>query len=252
MNRFIPAIAVVAALGAIGYQSINTQEAYAQKPMMTKGEVQAIVKEYLVENPQVVVDALEAYRAKQEKEAEEKAKKAIEDNKTELFEMPTVPSVGPVDADIVIAEFFDYHCGYCKRMLPVIAKLLEEDKKVRVVFHELPILSKDSKQAAKAALAVFQLKPDVYFDYHSKLMNTPGKYTLEMLTEEAVKRGVDKATFEEAMKSDALDNALKSSAELAKNIGISGTPALVINDELVPGAIGYDQLKEMIAEIRAE
>lgn len=245
MRRFIPAVVILCVLAVIGYQNVSA------KGDMTKEDVQTIVKEYLVENPIVVVDALEAYQEQMQEKASQEAKKAIMDNQAALFESSTMPAIGPEDADIVIAEFFDYHCGYCKRMLPVIGKLLEEDKNVRVVFHELPILSKDSRRAAKAALAVYQLKPDAYFDYHTVLMNTPGKYTEKLLVEEAVKLGLDKEVFTKTLNSKEMDNALQSSADIAKAIGVSGTPALVINDELIPGAVSYPQLQEIIAEQRA-
>lgn len=224
-----------------------SQPAYAQ---MSEAQVQKIVKDYLMSNPEVVVEALDAYQVKQEQEAAAKAKEAIEKNKDALFNMPTLPSVGPADADVVIAEFFDYHCGYCKHMLPTITKVLEEDKKVRVVFHELPILSKDSRLASKAALAVYQLKPDAYFAYHGALMNTEGKYTKEKLVEEAVKLGVDKQALLDALDKEQLDNALKTNAELAKEIGINGTPAFVVGNELAPGAVPYEKLVEMIKQQR--
>lgn len=217
---------------------------------MTKGEVEAIVKQYLLENPEVVIDALEAYRDKQDRIAQEKVEKGIRENQDALFNNPLAPSVGPVDADVVVAQFFDYHCGYCKRMLPVITKLLEDDKKVRIVFHELPILSQDSRLAAKAALAVSQIQPNQYFAFHSKLMNTSGKFSKEMLIKEAVALGVDEKKFTDALENEALDNALKSSKALAGKLGISGTPAMVVNKELIPGASSLEALKEVIAEQR--
>ena len=248
MRPYLIATLLAAVLLTIIHQS--TSQAEPPKPSMTKGDVEAIVKEYLINNPEVVVDALDAYSKEQERLEQEAAKKAIEENKESLFNNPLAPSIGPADADVVIAEFFDYHCGYCKRMIPVINKLMEDDKKVRVVFHELPILSKDSRLAAKAALAVYQLNPKQYFAYHTVLMKASGKYTKEMLTKEAVKLGVDKAKFTDALDMKQLDNALKSSKELASKVGISGTPAFVIGDELIPGASSLERIKKIVAKQR--
>lgn len=222
--------------------------AFAQS--MTKENVETIVKEYLMTNPEVVVNALDAYQVKQELEAAQKAKDAIKNNQEALFNRPTVPSVGPADADVVVAQFFDYHCGYCKHMLPTITKLLETDKQVRVVFHELPILSQDSRLAARVALAVYQLQPDKYFAFHGALMQAEGTFSKEMLVDEAVKLGVDKQALLDAIDKEQLDNALKSSAKLAKDIGIAGTPAFVVGDTLIPGAISYEKLVELIKEKR--
>ena len=251
MHRFIPTVIVITVLPAMGYQFMSTQQANAQKAVMTKGEVQAIVKEYLVEEPQIIIDALEAYRDQQEKEVLQKSEKAIKENREALLKNSAVPAIGPENADVTIVEFFDYRCGYCKRMLPVISELLNEDKNVRVVFHELPILSEDSKLAAKASLAVFEIKPEKYFDYHSVLMQTKGSYTRESLTKLAIEHGVDKAKFTAALASKKLDTTLEASAKVARDIGISGTPAFIVGNELVPGAISLQQLKERVAKARS-
>lgn len=247
MRHLLTTTVIATVLASVVYIASNGKDANAELP---KAEVQAIVKDYLLTNPQVVVDALTAYQENQAKEAEQQAKKGIQENTTALFNYPNTPTVGPADADIVIAEFFDYHCGYCKHMLPVVTKLLAEDKKIRFVFHEMPILSKDSRLASKAALAVYRLNPDKYFEYHTQLMGSSGQYTEESVTEMAAKLGVDKAKFTAMLKDKTLDETLKNSSTAARAIGISGTPAFVIGDELIPGASSFEDIKKIIEQQR--
>lgn len=226
--------------------------AYAQgaAPAMNRTEVEAIVKDYLVKNPEVVVDALNNYQEKKLKEAQNKAQDTIVSRKKDIFEDAAAPNVGAKDADVLVAEFFDYHCGYCKHMLPVITQLLNEDKKVRVVFRELPILSEDSNLAARAALAVYKLNPDKYFAYHSALMKESGKFELSKLADLAKKMGVNEAKFKAAVQSPELADEIKKNHELSQALAISGTPALIVGNKLIPGAVGIEELKAAIKEAR--
>ncbi len=230
---------------AASYASAQTP---AAQPVatMTKEQVQTTIKEYLTSNPEVVVDALNAYQEKKAKEATEKTKKTIKEKSAELFNNPDLPAVGPKDADVMIVEFFDYHCGYCKHMLPVINELLEKDKKVRVVFHELPILSDDSTLASKAALAVNSIKPEKYFEFHTALMNTKGQYTEKGLAAEAKKLGITEKDFKAALAKPEIQKQLDTNQALAKELGISGTPAFIIGDEFIPGAGSIESFKKII------
>jgi protein-disulfide isomerase len=232
--------------------TLIASSAFAQQPVatMTKEQVQTIVKEYLTSNPEVVVDALNAYQEKKAREASEKTKKTLKEKKAELFDNPALPAVGAKDADVQIVQFFDYHCGYCKHMLPVITELLDTDKKIRVVFHELPILSEDSTLASKAALAVNSIKPEKYFDFHRALMNTKGQYTEKGLAAEAKKLGIAEKDFKAALANPEIQKQLDTNQALAKELGISGTPAFVIGDEFIPGAGSLESFKKIIEEQR--
>jgi protein-disulfide isomerase len=234
------------------FTALFALSAHAQGAPATinRTEVETIVKDYLLKNPEVVVDALNGYQEKKMKEAQTKAQDAIVTRKKEIFEDASIPSVGAKDADVVIAEFFDYHCGYCKHMVPVITQLLAEDKKIRVVFHELPILSEDSALAARAAITVFKLNPDKYFAYHTALMKESGKFELAKLTALAKKMGVNEAKFKATIESPEVAEEIKKSQELSQALAINGTPAIVIGNKLISGAVGVDELKESIKALR--
>ncbi len=237
-------------LSSITLVSLAFSATAATPPATNRTEVEGIIKDYLSKNPEVVVDALNAYQDKKLKEAQAKSKDAIIERKSDIFEDPAAPKVGAKDADVVIAEFFDYHCGYCKHMLPVVTQLLAEDKKVRVVFREFPILSEDSELAARAGLAVYKINPDKYFAFHTELMKTQGKFDQTKLTAEAKKLGISEAKLKEAMNSDEVSAEIKKNRELAQALAINGTPAFVIGGDIMPGAVSIDDLKASIAKAR--
>ncbi|NCY24511.1 MAG: DsbA family protein [Alphaproteobacteria bacterium] len=183
---------------------------------------------------------------KQQERAKAETQEGLKKQANALFKTNDYPSVGPKDADVTVVEFFDYHCGYCKRMIPTITQLLKQDKKVRVIFRDFPILSDDSTLAAKAALAVHKVAPAKYFEYHQMLMKMSGKFDEKNLTEAAKKLGVDAKKFKTAMDSPEVNAMIEANQEMAGEIGVRGTPAMIFPDRLVPGAVPLDDLQRLI------
>lgn len=219
---------------------------------ITRAELPALVKEALMNEPEMIMQAVQKMREKQQAEAEKKTTESIAANKAGLFNDADSPSVGDEKtADITIVEFFDYHCGYCKHMLPTITQLLKDDKKVRVVFKEFPILSEDSALAARAAVAVNRIAKDKYFAYHTALMKHEGKYEEKNLLEMAQKEGIDSAKLKAEMAKPEVTAVLDKMRKLGEDIGVRGTPAIVMNDHFLPGAADVDEMKRMIANVRA-
>lgn len=217
---------------------------------LTKSDVEGIIKEYLSNNPEVITDALNKAQAKQAAEAQIKAQSAIKDRAKDIFEDGKSPVAGNPKGDVTLVEFFDYHCGYCKKMLPAMAQMIQDDKKLRVVFKEYPILSPDSQLAAKAALAVYRIKPDKYFDYHTALMNFAGKFEESVVIDEAKKLGIDEAKLKKEMEGSAVADIIKTTAELAGSLNIRGTPGFIVGNTIVPGATSVEELKKMVEEAR--
>lgn len=213
---------------------------------LTRTDVEGIVKEYIEKNPEVIMNSMKAMQEKMQAEQAVKSKSVLKDRGAEIFADTSAPVAGNVKGDVTVVEFFDYHCGYCKRMYPTVTQLLKEDKNVRFVFKELPILSEDSETAARAALAVFMLKPEKYFDYHGVLMNMQGQYSEPKLIDEAKKLGVNADKMKETMNGDAVKQELAKNRDLADALGVRGTPAVVIGEQLIPGAIPVEQLKKII------
>ena len=183
------------------------------------------------------------------RQEEEKAKASIENNLSKLT-AGDLPFVGNKDAEITVVEFFDYNCGYCKRAVPDIRAILEEDKNVKFVFKEMPILGPSSRTAAQYALAAH--KQGKYFDYHAKLMEHRGpkdEATLEKMAKD-LDLNVDQMKVD--ANSEETNQAIEDSINLAGEIGIRGTPAFVIESELYRGYLGLEGLKAEIAKARAE
>jgi len=225
--------------------------ATAQEKPLTNADVEAMVKKVIAENPDLIMKSVESYQMKQQAQAAVKASDSITSMQNDIVNDPNSPSVGNPKGDVTVVEFFDYHCGYCKHFFPLLTRLLDEDKNVRVVFKEFPILSEDSILAAKAALAVSKLDKTKYFSYHTALMKSSGQFTMEMLTDKAKELGIDPDAFKKAMESPDIANELAHTKDLTQSLNIAGTPALIIGSDLTPGAIEMDVLKAKVAAARA-
>ncbi|MDG2033778.1 MAG: DsbA family protein, partial [Rhodospirillales bacterium] len=163
---------------------------------------------------------------------------------------PDSPVAGNPTGDVTVVEFFDYLCNYCKRIIPTIQKLLKQDKNVRYVFKELPILSLDSRLAARAALVVWKNQKEKYLDFHTTLMTSQGSLSEARILRLAKKVGADTTLIKKKMRSNEISAILKRNFDLAQRLGVRGTPGFIIGDKIVPGAIDLTALKSLIAEAR--
>jgi protein-disulfide isomerase len=220
--------------------------------LVTKQELPGLIKDTLMRDPEMIMDAVKILKDKQAAEAKKKAEDALVKNKDTLLNDENSPVIGDAKtADLTIVEFFDYHCGYCRHLLPDLTKLYKEDGKFRIVFKEFPILSDDSAVAARAALAVNRIAKDKYFDFHTTLMKFDGKYEEKSLLELAKKLGINGDKLKAEMAKPEIAAELDKNRALAEELGIHGTPALIIGDELSPGAMPYDDLKKAVADARS-
>ncbi len=237
------ALFTIAALPAAA-QDDKGQQGAAELP---RAEIEAIVHEYLLAHPEVIIEALELYDARQAQYEAEMRAQAVAALGDEIFARPGSPVIGNPEGDVTLVEFFDYQCGYCKRMEPARAQLLAEDDGLRMVMKEFPILGPASVVAARAALAAEM--QGRYEDFHAALMNIQGQLSEQMIFDTAAAVGLDVERLREDMQSPEVAAELRANMDLAQALGINGTPAFVINGQVVPGAVGYDRLK---AEIEAE
>ncbi|MEO0465080.1 MAG: DsbA family protein [Pseudomonadota bacterium] len=202
---------------------------------MTKAEVEEIVRDYILENPEIVEDALIALQAQRESEAEEAQRSAILANADGLYSFETDYSIGPDNAAVTIVEFFDYRCGFCKRSVDEVAALpVKFDGDVRVVFKELPILSPESRQAALAALAAG--KQGKYLDMHVAMMSENSSLSNPEINRIAASIGVDVEQMRNDMQSAEVLQQLADSEALARKLDVSGTPAFFIGEHFINGA----------------
>lgn len=217
-----------------------------------KGEIQSIVKDYLLKNPEVFLEIQSALEAKMELIQAERLKSALAAHADALFRDPDAPVAGNPKGDVTVVEFFDYNCGYCKRGFPDVAKLIEADPKVRVVFRELPILSKGSEEASRIAIAAnMQGK---YWEFHRHMIEFKGQANEASALKVAEKAGIDMKQLKTDMKSDKVDAEIKKVRELAQNLNINGTPHFIVGNRSIPGAPQdlFDQLKSDVEAVRKE
>jgi protein-disulfide isomerase len=215
-----------------------------------RSEIEEIIKEYLIANPEVIRDALTELQRRQQ-EAEVAAQvKAIDDSKELLFSSANQVVLGNPDGDVTLVEFFDYNCGYCKRAHADMKKLIEEDKNLRIVLKEFPVLGEGSVAAAQVAVRVNQIAPDRYFEFHDKLMSERGQINGERALAVAEEMGLDRKAIAAEVDSAAVKSVITEVYDLAGKLSLTGTPSYVTAKEVVVGAVGYDALKQKIEEAR--
>ena len=202
------------------------------------------------QNPEILVEMTTELEKRQQVEESAKQQKIIGDNAEAIFRSPLSYTAGNPNGDVTVVEFFDYNCGFCRRALTDVVKLVDTDDKVRVVFKELPIFGEESEGAAKAALAAG--KQGKYFEMHQKLYAAPGKADKEKALRVASELGLDVPQLEKDMEDPSVIKELEEVKELAQKLGVQGTPLYLIGDRVVPGAPDdlYDQLAAKVAEIR--
>jgi len=212
--------------------------------------IEAIVRDYLLNHPELFLEIQSALEKKLEAMEAEQLAKAISDNAADLFRRADAPVVGNPKGDVTVVEFFDYNCGFCKRGFPDLAKLIENDKNVRVVFKELPILSEGSMEAARVALAA--KAQGKYWELHRELMSTKGSVNGEVALKAAGKLGLDVAKLKEDMKSPEVSKEIETVRTLAQKMGINGTPHYLIAEKSIAGAPEdlYEQLAARVKETR--
>ncbi len=212
-----------------------------------RGEIEKIIKEYLVSHPEVLEEAsAELEKRKQLAEAE-KARTEIKNHSDAIFNSPHQVTIGNTKGDVTLVEFFDYNCGYCKRALADLTTIMKEDSKLRVVLKEFPVLGPGSVEAARVAVAVrMQDSGKKYVDFHQRLLGGRGQADRAHALAAAREAGFDMARIEKDMASDEVNVALGENMKLAETLGLNGTPSYIVGSEVVVGAVGLDALKQKV------
>lgn len=217
-------------------------------PGPDRAAIEKIVREYIVANPEILVEAMAELERRQDAQRQAAAKAALVERRAELLSDPVTPPGGNPQGDVTIVEFFDYHCGYCKQVHPTVKAVVAADRNVRVVYKELPILSESSRVAALGALAA--ARQGKYPEMHAALMETRGEITRERLMAVARDLRLDATRLERDMADPALAARIEANLSLARALGVTGTPAFVIGNRVVPGAIDAETMRKAIADAR--
>lgn len=209
------------------------------------------VEEYLMQNPKVVIGAIEKYQQQKQAEQLDQAKRSLAEKTGELFGNTDDPRVGSNDAKIKIVEFFDYSCGYCKKMSAVKRQLLAENADIQIIFKEMPILGEPSYKLAHASMAAYIAAPDKYFAFQQALMGGTADTSEANMVGIAKNVGIDESAFKKAYQDEGRIKAIfQKNMKLAYELGLRGTPAYVIGNELIPGYVSYEELKKQIEQAR--
>jgi protein-disulfide isomerase len=216
--------------------------------MDQKGQIEKIVHDYLMAHPEVIKEAIIALQAKEEAQKADSQTQAVAANKDKLLNDPATPVAGNPIGDVTLVEFFDYHCPYCKAVAEPLDRLLREDKGVRLVLKEFPILGPDSKLASQAALAA--AAQGKYWEFHQALLDHRGVFDMDTITAIATKVGLDAKKLVADMDGAKTQPLIDSNRKLADSLDVSATPTFIIDGQVVEGAVPLDQLKALIKKAR--
>lgn len=205
----------------------------------------AAIERYIRTHPEVIEQSLQAMEAKRETEQKERHKVALKAKQDELLNDPLSPVSGNLKGEITLVEFYDYRCGFCKKAASAVTELQKVDPRVRVVYKDFPILGEPSELAAKAALASYAQGKHQAF--HEALLESHADMTKESILKIAAKVGLDAKRLEADMVNPKWQGAIAKNRALARELGISGTPGFIVGNELVPGWLDLNGLKELIA-----
>ena len=217
---------------------------------MTPDEVKRLALEAILENPEIVMEAVGLLQAREQEAAAAAAAEALSVERPALEEDDNAPVLGNPEGDVTVVEFFDYNCPYCKRAGDQVASLIERDANVRVVYREWPILGEGSVVAARAALAARE--QGLYEAMHAALMAERGRLDAASVMAVATEVGLDLARLEADMQAPEVQAHIEQSFALAESLGFSGTPSFVVGDQMAPGLVEADQLVAMVEAARGE
>ena len=213
-----------------------------------RGQIEAVVKSYLLKNPEIIRDASAVLAAREEAEKAAAVAKALAGSREALERDPGSPVGGNPRGDVTVVEFFDYNCGYCKRVAPAVKALIKADANVRLVYKEFAILGPTSLLGAKAALAA--QRQGKYVAFHEALFELP-EISEATLKDLSGRLGLDHARLTRDMQDPAIAAQIARDHELARSLDINGTPGFVIGNRLIPGAVETEVLQQVVNEQRA-
>lgn len=229
---------------ALGFSPVKAQDAGFNAA--EEGRVKELVREYILENPEIIAEAVTLLQAKQETQRQERQQETLANLQDRLANPPEGTVIGNPDGSVTVVEFFDYNCGYCKSMFTTVLNTIGENDDIRLALIEFPILGPNSVTASKAALAARE--QDLYGPFHQAMMNHRGSLNESTIMSLARGVGLNVTKLQEDMKSPELDKIIEDNRELAQQLEISGTPAFVIGPSLVPGAMSEEQFRQLISE----
>lgn len=218
----------------------------ADETKLTQQEIEKIVRDYLLREPEVLAEALARLQQRRSAAAALKAKQAVHDNQQALFSDPTSPVEGNAQGKVAIVEFFDYRCVHCRNVAATLDRLVSSNASVRVIYKNFPVLGEPSVLAARAAVAAQQ--QGGWAKLHRAMLAYRGDFTLENILTMGTSVGLDAARLKTDMMSPATQKTLQENIALATALGLDATPSFVIGDRVIRGALSPEALQAIIDE----
>lgn len=236
------------AVGMLVGAALSASAFAAQFSDEQKTELGEVIKNYLLEHPEVIRDALQELEKRQVQADVAAQAAAIRENATQIFRHKGDLVAGNPEGKITMVEFFDYNCGYCKRAFPDVLKMIESDPDLRIVLKEFPILGAGSVYAAQAALA--SRKQNKYWEFHVALLSHDGHIDEAAVDEVAKSAGLDLDRLKQDMKAQDVQDTIATNLKLSEALRVQGTPAFIVDQTFIPGAIGFDGLTAAVKKVR--
>ena len=217
---------------------------------ISQEEINPLIENYLMADPKILQRVSNALQVQLRIEELAATKRGLTTFAKAIYEEPGDEVVGNPEGDVTLVEFFDYNCVYCRRAMPDVVQLMAEDSNLRVILKEFPILSENSIDAARIGVAVANTEGADYWTFHEELYTVRGQIGKEAALTAAENIGLSRVSIELASQSQEVTDTLQRTYALAQNLDITGTPAFIIGDEIIPGAVGVDALREAINNVR--
>ena len=212
--------------------------------------VEKIIRDYLLKNPKIIVDAIEAHRRNLAAQEAEAVRNTIQARSKDLRHDPDSVVGGNLSGDVTVVEFFDYRCGVCKRVHPIVKQLIKRDGKIRLVYKEWPILGKQSVFASRAAIASRKQGDDKYLEFHNRMMTARQNLTADAVLKLATSAGLDSEQLKRDMRAPEIDKIIQRNYDLAQSLKLNGTPSFLIGDTLLRGARDADTMLNLVRAAR--
>lgn len=215
-------------------------------------QVKTIIRDYLLENPEIITEALTLLEERREQTEKAARSAAMTDLSDLIFNSERQVVMGNPEGDVTVVEFFDYNCGYCKRAHQDMVALLETDTNLRIVLKEFPVLGPGSVEAARVSIAVNALAPEKYEEFHLQTLLGPGQANGAKAMRIASTMGIDETAIQQHMDGSESAETIQEVYQIADALGLTGTPSYVIGSQVVFGAVGVEALRKAIATARSD
>ncbi len=239
-------LAAVALVWPVNFGGLTEARAQA----LDRPAVEQIIREYLMENPEIMLEVQDALEAKQRELQAAQQVATLQERKDAIYDSEHQMIIGDPAAPVTIVEFFDYNCGFCRRALDDMDRIVSGNPDVKFVMKEFPVLGEASLDAHRISLSLIRLYPELYDQFHRQLMSFDGRKDSDSALAIAAGLGADTGRLTEESAKPEIMTAIREVYELADGLGITGTPSYIIGEEVVFGAVGYDRIMPKVATLR--